>query len=87
MYRDMSLTLGQNRKLNEVEADAAAAARRHWKRVKQAGGRHMIGFDGWQIGQERMYSSTVANRPGHQTERRAKASVMSRPKWPPSGVA
>ena len=32
-----------------------------------------------------MYSSTVAGRPGHQTERRANASVLSRLKWPPSG--
>ena len=41
----------------------------------------------WQMGQDLMYSSTVAGRPGHQTERRANASILSRQKRPPSGEA
>ena len=33
----------------------------------------------------RAYSSTAAGKPGYHTERRARASVLSRPKCPPSG--
>ena len=35
----------------------------------------------------RTYSFAAAGRPGHHTERRARASVLSRPKRPRSGVA
>ena len=41
------------------------------------------------VGQVRPYSSTAAGRPGNQTERRARASVLSRsrPRCPPRGAA
>ena len=70
------------RKFDEVEADAAAAARWHAKRAEQAGGRHMVGFDAlavqWQV--KRSDVLLDCGRLGHHTERRANASVFSRPK-------
>ena len=61
---------------------------RHGKRVEQASGRQMVGFDAL-ADRAGFNSSTMAGWPGHHTERRANASVLSRPslEWPPSGAA
>jgi hypothetical protein len=52
---------------------------------KPAGGRWSA-FTRWHVGQVWTNASTAAGRQGHHTERRTKARVLSRPKWPPSGV-
>ena len=77
---------GCYRKFDEVEADATAAARRHGKRVEQACGRQMVGFDALADKAGSDDSSTMAGRPGHQTERCANASVSSPLQTKPSGA-
>ena len=46
----------------------------------------MFGLDALTHVQVPTLPSTAACRPGHHTKRHARASVVSRPKYPPSGV-
>ena len=53
---------------------------------RRQAGKRWSALTRWQVGQVLMYSSTAADRPGYHTERRASASVLSRPKCSPKGV-
>ena len=67
--------------LEDVQPDIPAAACGDRQGVQQTGRRQVICL------QLRTYSSTAAGWPGHHTERRVRASVLSRPKCRPGGVA
>ncbi len=69
-----------DRHLQEVQNNHSAPARRHGKRERKASRATMLGFDAPASWQVLMNVSTSAARKGHQTERWAKNSVLSRPK-------
>ena len=73
--------LGQ---VEEVQGDCAAPAGRG-KRIPACG--QCSALVRWHVGHEANKVVTSAARCGHQTRCLARAMVLSRPKWPPRGLA